>query len=73
MSTSYAVLIRCPETGKSSDTGIRTTGRESLNTPVFLDGRAFCSHCGQAHAYEGNAYLSVESSSPGQDGWRPNS
>jgi hypothetical protein len=72
MAKSYTLMVRCPETGLTVDTGVKTSGREALNGGVFRKGRQLCPHCGQVHSYDRDAFLTVDRDASSQDLWRPN-
>ena len=68
----YKVMVRCPQTAKSVDSGIRTTGRETVSGGLFRNGTLHCSHCGNMHSLGSNCYLDVERVSSADTLWRPN-
>ena len=72
MASIFKVMLRCPVTGEELDTGMRTSGREALNSSVYQDGRVDCPYCKQFHTFEGNAYLETASVTGAGSLWRPN-
>jgi hypothetical protein len=72
MAKTFKVLVRCPKSGKSLQTGVETYSREALNTTVFQDAQVYCQDCQVFHPYDGNAYLDVIDDRSTQDLWRPN-
>lgn len=68
----YKLMIRCPVTGKIFDSGIRTSGRETLNSGLMLEGKASCGYCRQIHPFNGNSSLDVEEGANETRLWRPN-
>ncbi len=72
MALIYRVTLRCPNTGKTIDSGVRTTGREALSSGLYDDGSIVCPHCGQVHTFKGNSYLDVDKVAPAKGLWRPN-
>jgi len=71
--TQYRIMIRCPATGKKLDSGIRTSGRETVSSGLFQDGGyVACRHCSQLHSMEQNSYLELERTASSAALWRPN-
>ena len=68
----YKVMVRCPQTGKPVDSGIRTTGRETVSSGLSRNGTVRCSHCGTMHSLDSNCYLDVERITSTDALWRPN-
>jgi hypothetical protein len=71
MAETYRILIRCPVSKQIMDTGMRTSGREVLNTGIYADGKVRCRFCGQVHSLEA-AFADVEQDRSLGDVWRPN-
>jgi len=67
----FRILIRCPVTGDVIDTGIRTSGREVLNTDIYREGKVRCQFCGQFHSLQA-AFADVVQDQMLGDSWRPN-
>jgi hypothetical protein len=65
-------MLRCPETLKISDTGITTSGRESLNGSLYEEGTLKCPFCKKVHHLREEAFLKLESESRRDHLWRPN-
>lgn len=72
MISEFRVMIRCPQTGESFDVGIRTTGREVLNTGIYQQGKVSCRLCKNIHSFAGNAFLAVDEIASRDNLWRPN-
>jgi hypothetical protein len=72
MAQVYRVMVQCPHTKNVLDTGIRTSGRESLNGNAYRDGTVTCHHCGQLHSIEETGFLKLDTNGAGDDIWRPN-
>ena len=72
MALAYKVMVRCPETGRRIDSGIRTSGREAINSGLFQSGTISCPHCGHLHSFESNSFLDVDRASSVTGLWRPN-
>ncbi len=72
MAVTYKVMVRCPVTGRVIDSGIRTSGREVINSGLFQSGSIGCPHCGHLHSFDGNSYLDVDRDSSVVGLWRPN-
>lgn len=72
MTQVYRVMVQCPYTKNVLDTGIRTSGRESLNSCTYREGTVSCHHCGQLHSIEEEGFLETDSRAAGDDIWRPN-
>jgi len=72
MAQVFKVMIRCPVTKLEIDTGIRTFGREVLNSSIYQDGMVNCPHCTQFHAFDGNAFVQIEADPSADSLWRPN-
>jgi len=68
----YKVMLRCPQTGEPVDSGIRTTGRETVTGGLVRDGIVRCSHCGTMHSLGSDCYLDVERITSTDALWRPN-
>ncbi len=71
MGESFRILIRCPIENKILDTGIRTSGREVLNTDIYRNGKVRCGFCGHFHSLE-NAFPDVVTNDAISGLWRPN-
>jgi hypothetical protein len=72
MALIYRIMVRCPDTGKVIDSGIRTSGRETVNSGLLQAGSLGCPYCHKLHSYESNSYLEVESMDSADGLWRPN-
>ena len=72
MAQVYKVMVRCPRTQQTLDTGIRTSGRDVLTSNIYRSGKASCRYCGQVHPFEGNAFVEPELAQLASDLWRPN-
>ncbi len=68
----YRVMVRCPQTKYITDTGIRTSGRESLSSNAYGDGAISCLFCRQLHFLDENGFLELDQSKAGDALWRPN-
>ena len=71
MAQIYRVLLRCPVNRRTFDTGIRTSGRESLNGEAY-EGNVRCAECRQSHPLLPNAFFDAEPEPLPHDLWRPN-
>ncbi len=71
MAEAFKILIRCPVKKQILDTGIRTSGREVLNTDIYRNGKVRCCFCGRFHSME-NAFAEVVQDAAAGDVWRPN-
>ncbi len=72
MAQLYEVVLRCPVTRNTLETGIRTSGRDVLTSGIYSDGRFNCRFCRQFHLFEGNAFVRPAADIAGADLWRPN-
>ncbi len=72
MAQVYRIMVRCPKTREAFDTGIRTSGRDAIASPIYGDGRVNCRFCGQVHPFEGNAFIEPDRARLCSDLWRPN-
>ncbi len=72
MAPTYKIAVKCPVTGRMIDSGIRTSGREAVNSGLFHDGKVSCPHCHQIHSFENNSFLDVDLAVPAIGPWRPN-
>jgi len=72
MAVTYKIVIRCPKTGKVLETGIRTSGREALNSNLWQDGELSCCYCSQLHYFGRDAFLEMDQIREGDTLWRPN-
>ncbi len=72
MAQIYRVIVRCPQTKRDLDTGIRTSSREALNNDAYQWGRIGCRFCNQFHSIETDAFLEPDKVRPGDSLWRPN-
>jgi len=72
MAFRYRIVVRCPETGRDIDRGMRTSGRETLNSRLMAAGTVQCPHCGQAHNLRENSFLDSIGTSHVNGLWRPN-
>jgi hypothetical protein len=72
MAKMYKVMVRCPRSHDSIDTGLRTSGRESLSSEIYAAGSFFCPACRTFHSLRDAGYLDVAAEALGQDVWRPN-
>jgi hypothetical protein len=71
MALVYWIMVRCPDSGKPIDSGIRTTGREAVSSGLFQAATVSCPYCHQIHSFKDNGYLDIQQASfPGP--WRPN-
>jgi hypothetical protein len=71
MAQIYRVLLRCPITLRVIDTGIRTSGRESLSSGAY-EGGARCPECRQSHPLLPNAFFDLDPERLPHNLWRPN-
>jgi hypothetical protein len=72
MATIYKVMVRCPSSHDSIDTGLRTSGRESMSSEIYAAGSFFCPGCRTFHSLRDAGYLDVTAERLEQDAWRPN-
>lgn len=72
MAMIFRIMVRCPDTGNASDSGIRTSGREAVSSGLLQTGMLGCPYCHKLHSFESNSYLDVESRDSADDLWRPN-
>ncbi len=72
MGNVYKVMIRCPVSSNEIDTGIRTSGRESLNSDIYQGGRMLCPDCHHFHSFSDESYISVAEETSEEQVWRPN-
>ncbi|NWG12078.1 MAG: hypothetical protein HXY20_00920 [Acidobacteria bacterium] len=72
MAQIFKVLVRCPYKHKVLDTGIRTSGRESLSTGIYDGGRIRCPECRQFHSVLEHGFFELEREELAHDLWRPN-
>jgi len=72
MAQIYKVMVRCPSSHDSIDTGIRTSGRESLSSEIYSAGSVFCPACRSFHRLLDSGYLDVAGEALEQEVWRPN-
>ena len=72
MAQAFRIMLRCPVTQETVDTGIRTSGREALTGGLYRDATAHCRHCRQFHPFEGNAFVEVDAAGLPDGLWRPN-
>ncbi len=72
MAHNYRIMLRCPATGKSIDSGIRTSGRDVLREGLYRNGTISCPHCGQLHSFVDHSFREVEGVAATSDLWRPN-
>ena len=72
MSRQYKLMVRCPETSKTVDTGITTSGREALNGSLYQDGNLRCPFCSKVHLFRDEAFLKLLNESTRDQLWRPN-
>jgi hypothetical protein len=72
MAQIFRILVCCPDTGKPIDTGIRTSGRETVSGGLLQAGILSCPHCGKIHSFDRNSYLDVLQNAEGDELWRPN-
>jgi len=68
------VMIRCPATNRTVDTGIETTSPEEFASEVLLGCKVECPHCNTVHAWrkEDAFLLADDTPSTGAALWRPN-
>jgi hypothetical protein len=67
----FRILVRCPVTKETVDTGIRTSGREVLNSDIYGPCRVHCRHCGGMHGLH-DAFPVISEETSLQEIWRPN-
>ncbi len=72
MAQVYTIMARCPVSQRSIDTGIRTTGRESLSSDLYEGGGVLCPDCHRCHRLSDEGYISIAEETLGQEVWRPN-
>lgn len=72
MPTIYRVMLRCPLTTNVLDTGIRTSGRESLSGNAYRDGLVNCPFCNRFHSLDEDGFFEVDQNKEGDSLWRPN-
>jgi hypothetical protein len=72
MADMYKVMIRCPVSSTEIDTGIRTSGRESLSSDIYEGGGVLCPDCHRFHRLSDEGFLGVAEETLGQQVWRPN-
>jgi hypothetical protein len=72
MNSTTRIMMLCPTTRKSFDTGIRTSGRDVLGSDLYDDAQFACPYCGQLHEAKGNAYPAIEFNEGAGALWRPN-
>ena len=72
MAQVYKVMIRCPVSHNDIDTGIRTSGRESLSSGIYEGGSVLCPDCHNLHRVLDDGFLDVAHETPDQNVWRPN-
>jgi hypothetical protein len=73
MAVIYRIMVQCPETGKAIDSGMRTSGREALNSGLLQAGTLGCPYCRKMHSFQGDGYLDVDARNSADALWRPNS
>jgi hypothetical protein len=71
MGNMYKVMIRCPVSSHEVDTGIRTTGRESLSSDIS-EGGVLCPDCQRFHKLSDEGFFSVAEETLPKQAWRPN-
>jgi hypothetical protein len=71
MAQIFKILVRCPVTKEIVDTGIRTSGREVLNSDIYGAGKVHCRHCGAMHSLH-DAFPIISEETCLQETWRPN-
>jgi len=72
MAVLFKVMIRCPVSSNEIDTGIRTSGRESLSSDIYEEGGVLCPACHRFHRLCDDGFLDVAQEALEQDVWRPN-
>ena len=72
MGVLFRIMMRCPTTGETIDTGIRTGGREALNSDAYRQGMVSCGKCGKFHSLDDDAFMEVEKRTDADTLWRPN-
>ncbi len=72
MAKLFKLMVRCPATKQNVDTGIRTSGREALNSAIYQDGTLLCPHCGEFHSYGKEAFFQLDQAELAGGQWRPN-
>ncbi len=68
----FKLLVCCPKTLKALDTGIRTSGRESLSSSVYDGGRIRCTECHQFHSVLEHGFFALDRERLVHPLWRPN-
>jgi hypothetical protein len=68
----FKIIIRCPATRGTVDSGLRISGREALTNNSHRHGMVSCSHCGEFHSLETDSFLELDRILAGDDLWRPN-
>ena len=71
MAQMFRIQLRCPVTKEIVDTGIRTSGREVVNSEILDAGRIYCRHCGGVHGLH-DAFPVISEDTSLQETWRPN-
>jgi hypothetical protein len=66
------IMARCPISHRSIDTGIRTTGRESLSSDIYEGGGVLCPDCRRFHRLSDEGFLDVARETVEESLWRPN-
>jgi hypothetical protein len=59
-------------TGRLLESGMRTSGRETLNSGLLRESRIYCRHCHALHGYDQHAYFNRHGADAGTGLWRPN-
>jgi hypothetical protein len=72
MAQVFKIIVRCPISHSNIDTGIRTTGRESLSSDIYEGGGMLCPDCHRFHSLRDEGFLSVADETLRQPVWRPN-
>jgi hypothetical protein len=71
MAQIFRILVLCPITRQALDTGIRTSGREVLNSDIYGGGKIYCRLCGGMHSLD-EAFPEISEDRSLQETWRPN-
>ncbi len=71
MAQIFRIQVRCPVTKEVLDTGIRTSGREVLNSEIYEGGKVHCRYCGGIHSLN-DAFPVISQEMSMQETWRPN-
>ncbi len=71
MAQVFAIHVECPVTKQVLDTGIRTSGREVLNSDIYSAGRVHCRFCGGIHSLH-DAFPVISEERSLLETWRPN-